>query len=191
MTSLNEAFSILALGCPVELRIPGRWEPVIVYPGEHGRACWLLNNPANGVTVALPEWASPTPEAVAGKIPPPFRRPPLWRPQSGESPVLAAPAEGWPSERVCRALTGLGYRVAHKRPGIWRSKCPYHGGRSANSLAIGERPDGSAWVKCWGQCDRRDVLAVLGLTTGDLWPPEPEGVYRLADPILYQLAGTA
>jgi hypothetical protein len=66
-----------------------------------------------------------------------------------------------PAARIVRGLEGMGYAVRRKNSGEWRSKCPYHGGRTPASLSVREFPDGSASVHCFGGCSTEDVLSMI------------------------------
>ncbi len=57
------------------------------------------------------------------------------------------------------------------RPGQYRAKCPAHDGKSTDSLSIAEGSDGTVLLHCWGACPNEDVVAALGLTLKDLFPP--------------------
>jgi putative DNA primase/helicase len=47
---------------------------------------------------------------------------------------------------------------ARREGTTWRCRCPLHGGRS---LVLRDGDEGRLLVKCWGGCDRRDLLAEL------------------------------
>lgn len=66
-------------------------------------------------------------------------------------------------ERLTAALEGHG---SHQQ-GRGRWQCPAHEDRNA-SLSVGEG-DKRALVRCQAGCDTKDVVAVLGLTTADLF----------------------
>jgi hypothetical protein len=47
---------------------------------------------------------------------------------------------------------------ARREGGVWRCRCPLHGGRS---LTLRDGNGGRVLVTCWGGCDRLEVLAEL------------------------------
>ena len=49
--------------------------------------------------------------------------------------------------------------------------CPAHADRSP-SLSLREADDGRALVHCHAGCETADVLAAIGLTMADLYPPD-------------------
>jgi hypothetical protein len=177
-SSFRDALTMLALGCPVELTIPHRWPPIVVWPDDYGPAARLLPNHPE-IRVDLPAWARPTDDALRGEMPTYTRRP-VRRSDTpvghAERPIGGTPQGGWPIDRVVAALGALGYLVRKRRPRQWRAKCPYHGGRSGTSLSLLEREDGSLWVGCFSGCYYLDILAVLGLTADDLQAPDPEQI---------------
>ncbi|NCA72745.1 MAG: hypothetical protein EOM91_22345 [Sphingobacteriia bacterium] len=61
--------------------------------------------------------------------------------------------------------------VREIRPGQYRAKCPAHDGKSTDSLSVSEGKDGAVLLHCWGACPNEDVVAALGLTMRDLFPP--------------------
>jgi hypothetical protein len=52
----------------------------------------------------------------------------------------------------------------------WSARCPAHEDRRA-SLSIAQGNDGTALVKCHAGCDTAAILAAIGLTLADLFPP--------------------
>ena len=62
----------------------------------------------------------------------------------------------------------------------YKGKCPAHGGKSDNSLAVFVRDDGSLSVKCWSGCTTAEIAAALGMTVADLRsvPPPPDLIWR-------------
>ena len=61
-------------------------------------------------------------------------------------------------------------RVKPTGPGTWIALCPAHNDRTP-SLSIRE-PDGDrVLVHCHAGCEVQDVLAAVGLTFSDLYPP--------------------
>lgn len=60
-------------------------------------------------------------------------------------------------------------RVRRTSDGRWRAKCPAHNNRG-QSLSI--RDDGGkVLIHCFGGCETGDVLAAVGMTASDLFPP--------------------
>jgi len=53
----------------------------------------------------------------------------------------------------------------------WQARCPAHDDRKA-SLCIHTEPDGKVLLKCQAGCETKDILAALGLTWNDLFPPD-------------------
>lgn len=64
-------------------------------------------------------------------------------------------------------------RVRSTRPGTWIACCPAHDDRKP-SLSVRELDDGRVLLHCWVGCAAGDVVAAVGLTLGDLFPPRPE-----------------
>ena len=61
-------------------------------------------------------------------------------------------------------------RVAERGPGRWIACCPAHDDRSP-SLSV--RDDGgTVLLHCFGGCAAADVVAAVGLSLADLFPPE-------------------
>ena len=54
--------------------------------------------------------------------------------------------------------------------GRWVARCPAHDDKRP-SLTIREADDGRVLLCCFGGCQTADVLAALGATWGDLFPP--------------------
>ncbi|HZL06411.1 MAG TPA: CHC2 zinc finger domain-containing protein [Coriobacteriia bacterium] len=63
-------------------------------------------------------------------------------------------------------------RLAHvkKAGGRYQARCPAHDDRTP-SLSITETDDGKVLLRCWAGCDTEAVLAAMGLTWRDLFPP--------------------
>jgi hypothetical protein len=64
----------------------------------------------------------------------------------------------------------------------WRARCPAHDGKSRDVLSIGETPDGTVLVKCFGGCSAAEVVAAVGLQLSDLFPRvdwQSTGVHRV------------
>jgi hypothetical protein len=53
----------------------------------------------------------------------------------------------------------------------WRDRCPVHDGASTTSLSITEGADGRVLLHCHAGCSPVAIVAKLGLTMGDLYPP--------------------
>ena len=69
-------------------------------------------------------------------------------------------------------VAGLVDRLQAKRCGKgWIAKCPAHHDHTP-SLTIDQGADGRALIKCHAGCDTNDVLAALGMTQRDLFPPK-------------------
>jgi hypothetical protein len=58
--------------------------------------------------------------------------------------------------------------------GTWIAQCPAHGDKHP-SLAIRELDDGRVLLHCFVGCSAGDVVAVLGMTLSDLFPPRTDG----------------
>lgn len=65
-------------------------------------------------------------------------------------------------------------KVRGRGPGQHSSRCPAHDDKGP-SLSIKELPDGRVLVRCFAGCETEDVLASVGLTFADLFPPRLEG----------------
>lgn len=74
---------------------------------------------------------------------------------------VTQPGVDTPVDRVLKGLGDLGYRVRQKRAGEWRAKCPYHLGKTSESLSVREFRDGSASVHCFSGCTTEQVLSVI------------------------------
>lgn len=61
-------------------------------------------------------------------------------------------------------------RVKRTGDGKFQARCPAHDDKSP-SLTIRELDDGRILVHCFGGCDVQDVLAAVGMTFDDLYPP--------------------
>lgn len=61
-----------------------------------------------------------------------------------------------------------------KRTGAetWLARCPAHDDKRP-SLSVRETGDGRVLLNCWAGCATGDVLAAVGLTFSDLFPPDP------------------
>lgn len=70
-------------------------------------------------------------------------------------------------------------KVRRTGPGTWQACCPAHDDRSP-SLTIRETDDGRVLFHCFSGCAADDVLAAVGLTFSDVFPPRDLG--HLAKP---------
>jgi hypothetical protein len=61
-------------------------------------------------------------------------------------------------------------RVGDRR---WTARCPAHPDQTP-SLSLREADSGALLVKCWGGCEAHEVVAALGLTLADLFPPREQ-----------------
>ena len=64
-------------------------------------------------------------------------------------------------------------RLAHVKKvgeGKYQARCPAHDDRTP-SLTINEADDGKVLLRCWAGCETEAVVAALGLTWRDLFPP--------------------
>lgn len=61
-------------------------------------------------------------------------------------------------------------RIKQTRQGHYLACCPAHQDKSP-SLTIRELPDGRVLLHCFASCDVESVLAAVGLTFSDLFPP--------------------
>lgn len=73
------------------------------------------------------------------------------------------------NEQTARLLDRLD-QVRDKGRDRWVARCPAHEDRKP-SLSIAETPDGRVLVNCFSGCAVEDVLAAVGLTLEDLFPP--------------------
>lgn len=65
-------------------------------------------------------------------------------------------------------------RVKPTGPGRWMACCPAHEDKSA-SLSIREMEDGRTLVHCFGGCHVEAVVAAVGMSLEDLFPPRELG----------------
>ena len=70
--------------------------------------------------------------------------------------------ESFLSEVPLRGLRKVGQAYA--------ALCPAHDDHNA-SLSIAEGDDGRILLHCWAGCETRDVVAAVGLSLSDLFPP--------------------
>jgi len=54
----------------------------------------------------------------------------------------------------------------------WSARCPAHEDKSP-SLSVRELPDGRVLLRCFADCDVRNVLAAIGMDLADLFPDTP------------------
>ncbi|BCX88502.1 putative DNA primase/helicase [Methylomarinovum tepidoasis] len=59
----------------------------------------------------------------------------------------------------------------------WIARCPAHLDKTP-SLGVRELDDGRVLIHCFSGCDAADVVAAVGLTLADLFPPRPPGPER-------------
>lgn len=70
-----------------------------------------------------------------------------------------------PLKLVLSRLDGV-----QKLPSGFTARCPAHPDRSP-SLSIREAEDGRVLLRCWAGCQTAAVVAAMGLTFADLFPP--------------------
>lgn len=66
-------------------------------------------------------------------------------------------------------------KVKRTGPGRWQARCPAHDDR-APSLSIRELESGLVLVHDFGGCETQEVVAAIGLSLSDLFPPLPPPV---------------
>lgn len=92
--------------------------------------------------------------------------------EGGSRKVLPGPiGTGNHSTAADRLLSRL-EGVRSRGPGSWIARCPAHPDRSP-SLSIRETSDGTVLLKCFSGCGAADIVAAVGLSLGDLFPPRP------------------
>jgi hypothetical protein len=69
-----------------------------------------------------------------------------------------------PIERVLDQLGDFS-----ERGGEFRAKCPAHEGNSDDSLSIREGEEGRVLLKCFAECEFKEIVAALGLEEADLF----------------------
>ena len=74
------------------------------------------------------------------------------------------------ADRLLQHLDG----VRNTGNGTWIARCPAHGDKHP-SLAIRELDDGRVLLHCFVGCSAGDVVAALGMTLSDLFPPRTDG----------------
>lgn len=82
--------------------------------------------------------------------------------------VLRAPAGDDPATRLLSRVEG----VKQTAPDRWIARCPAHDDRRP-SLSIRALPDGRLLAHDFAGCDIAEVLAAVGLSAADLFPPRP------------------
>src|SRR5688572_19757080 len=77
------------------------------------------------------------------------------------------------------SVDDLAQRVLDELEGVkkirtgWKAFCPAHDDRRGRSLSIGYGDDGRILLHCFVGCEPERIVAELGLTMADLFPPEP------------------
>jgi hypothetical protein len=84
-----------------------------------------------------------------------------------------------PTQTVRNALEPAGY-PPHGPSHDFRSPCPGHNGDNPDALHVSVGADGRALLWCFRGCTAEAVVAALGLTMPDLFPPG----HRHARPLL-------
>ena len=74
------------------------------------------------------------------------------------------------ADRLLQQLAG----VRSTGKGMWIAQCPAHGDKHP-SLAIRELDNGRVLLHCFVGCSAGEVLAALGMTLSDLFPPRTDG----------------
>lgn len=82
--------------------------------------------------------------------------------------ALTAAASDDPAAHLLSRLDGVRQTGADR----WVARCPSHADKHP-SLSIRELPDGRLLVHDFGGCDIAEVLAAVGLSAADLYPPRP------------------
>lgn len=80
-----------------------------------------------------------------------------------------------PVDRILARLEG----VRRSGPG-WRANCPI-GHRSRGTLAIAEADTGAVLMRCHAGCAAAEIVAAVGLTLADLFPPRERAEQSAAD----------
>lgn len=65
-------------------------------------------------------------------------------------------------------------KVRGRGPNQHSARCPAHDDKGP-SLSVKELPNGRVLVRCFAGCETEDVLAAVGLTFQDLFPPRLDG----------------
>jgi hypothetical protein len=75
-----------------------------------------------------------------------------------------------PVDKIIAQLAKVGIHPQRRGDGIgWSSFCPCHPGRSHKNFNFTEVAGGKVLVKCFAECETKDVMASLGLTMSDLY----------------------
>ena len=61
-------------------------------------------------------------------------------------------------------------KARQRQPGQWSACCPGHDDKRP-SLSVRETPEGAVLVHCFSGCSADAVVAALGLSRADLFPP--------------------
>ena len=61
-------------------------------------------------------------------------------------------------------------KARQRQPGQWSACCPGHDDKRP-SLSVRETPEGAVLVHCFSGCSADAVVAALGLSLADLFPP--------------------
>jgi len=69
-------------------------------------------------------------------------------------------------------------KVQRRGADQWSARCPAHDDNGP-SLSVKELPDGATLVHCFAGCEVAEVLAAVGLTMDELFPPRPAGDYTV------------
>ena len=72
---------------------------------------------------------------------------------------------------IIARLKNKGYRVKYTGKNSYMAQCPCHEDKEP-SLAVSEGEDGRVLLKCFAGCNTEDIVARLGLTMADLFPPK-------------------
>ncbi len=159
MSALIDGLTLQALGCPVHVETDHN--PVLVMSWETGRLHWLLaNHPERRID--LPEWALPEFDVVAGRAWPTPIVPPTSRRNHRGAIVRRFPAV----ERIVAALASAGCMPVCRGAYKWRALCPIclmRGKRDRRVYVERDPETGRDRLSAFCRCDRRDILAVLGL----------------------------
>jgi len=72
---------------------------------------------------------------------------------------------------IIARLKNKGYRVKYTGKNSYMAQCPCHEDKEP-SLAVSEGEDGRVLLKCFAGCNTEDIVAELGLSMADLFPPK-------------------
>jgi len=72
---------------------------------------------------------------------------------------------------IIARLKNKGYRVKYTGKNSYMAQCPCHEDKEP-SLAVSEGDDGRVLLKCFAGCNTEDIVAELGLSMADLFPPK-------------------